>query len=263
MLVLGIETSTVLGSVGVVEAPGEALAGENPRVLTEVSRDSGLQHGASLLGLIDEALDRAGVDFDGLGAVAVAIGPGSFTGLRVALATGKGLVLGTRTRLVGVPTLHALAEAALSRLAAAGPGATPVLLCPCLDARRGEVYGACFAVGQASEASLVSEGRLRETVPPGAWRPEEFADVVLAQAREGGSRVFVFGDGAQRHDALLRASLGDRAEILGRALGAPSGAAVALIGARGGGSPGDAAGLAPVYVRASEAERKRAADAAG
>ena len=59
MLVLGIETSTVLGSVGLVEAPGEALAEENPRVLTEVSRDSGLQHGASLLGLIDEALDRA------------------------------------------------------------------------------------------------------------------------------------------------------------------------------------------------------------
>lgn len=256
MIVLGIETSTRLGSVGVVEAPDEG--GHRPtRVLAEATRDSGLAHGTFLLGLIDEALGLGGCDLSGVDVIAVSIGPGSFTGLRVALATAKGLVLGTTTRLVGVPTLTALAEAALARLGTA-PGPPPsagAVIAPCLDARRGEVYGACFSVPAALASGTT--GPLPEIEPAGAFAPAEFARRVTSCA--AGGVAFVLGDGASRHRGSIDEALGGAAVLLDDELGRPSGATVAAIGARGGGSPGDAAGLAPIYVRASEAERNREA----
>jgi len=254
LIVLGIETSTRLGSASVVEVGDRPGAGE-PLALAEVTRDSGLRHGASLLGLVDEALGQAGLDLETIDVVAVSIGPGSFTGLRVALATSKGLVLGTRTRLVGVPTLAALAEAALARLRTSRGGSLPAgtVLAPCIDARRGEVYGACFSLLPVPAAG----GPIEEIEPPAAFAPADFARRVAARADV--ARAFVLGDGATRHRATIEAELPGTAEVLDEAAAAPSGVAVARIGARGGGSPGDSACLAPLYVRASEAERNRAA----
>ncbi|MFM7737165.1 MAG: tRNA (adenosine(37)-N6)-threonylcarbamoyltransferase complex dimerization subunit type 1 TsaB [Alphaproteobacteria bacterium] len=271
MLVLGIETSTRLGSVGVVECPGTSPGGSGDVVLAEVTRDSELRHGAALPGLLDEALASAGRDLAEVEVVAVSIGPGSFTGLRVALATAKGLVLGTSVRLVGVPTLAALAEAARARLLAAGREIAPgALLAPCLDARRGEVYGAMFAVPGSPSGAQPDEGAesrspavsatgssLLPLEPPGAFEPAAFGRVVAERA--AGHAAFVFGEGASRYRDAIEAALACRAEILDEAAGAPSGVAVARLGARGGGSPGDAACLEPFYVRASEAERNRAA----
>jgi tRNA threonylcarbamoyladenosine biosynthesis protein TsaB len=260
LLVLGIETSTALGSVGVVEAfdgPGVGAVA----VLSEVTRDSGLRHGAALLGLVDEALLAAGREIEDLDAVAVSIGPGSFTGLRVALATAKGLVLGTTTRLVGVPTLDALSEAVCGRVLAAGPGALPAgtLLAPCLDARRGEVYGACHAWRPRGSGGVAEP--LVEVEPPGAFAPAAFGRRIATLA--GDSPVLLFGEGATRYRAVIESEIGRAATFLGDPAGSPSGAAVATMGARGGGSPGDVARLGPLYVRASEAERHRAAAQSG
>lgn len=260
MLVLGIETATSLGSVGVVEASDAPGAG-TVAVLSEVTRDSGLRHGAALLGLVDEALLAAGREIEDLDAVAVSIGPGSFTGLRVALATAKGLVLGTSTRLVGVPTLEALSEAVCGRLLGVGAGALAVgtLLAACLDARRGEVYGACHAWRPRGRGGAAKP--LVEVEPPGAFAPAAFGRNIATLA--GDSPVLLFGEGATRYRAEIEAEIGRATTFLDDSTGAPSGAAVARMGARGGGSPGDAARLGPLYVRASEAERHRAAAQAG
>ena len=80
-----------------------------------MARDTGLGHGTELLMLIDECLAAAGAALEDVGCIAVSIGPGSFTGLRVALATVEGLALGGGATLVGVPTLAALAAVRAAR----------------------------------------------------------------------------------------------------------------------------------------------------
>src|SRR5689334_18463142 len=96
-------------------------------------------HARTLLPLIDNALAAARCELSDLDLIAVSIGPGSFTGLRIGLSVAKGLALATGLPAVGVPTLEAYANCA---------GARSGLLCPVLDARKGEVYGAAFQIGK-------------------------------------------------------------------------------------------------------------------
>ncbi|HYD50680.1 MAG TPA: tRNA (adenosine(37)-N6)-threonylcarbamoyltransferase complex dimerization subunit type 1 TsaB, partial [Terriglobales bacterium] len=103
MRVLGVDTSTWLASVGLVD---------EGRVVAERHESVRSNHGTSLLPLIASVLTDAGIAIGEIDAVAVAKGPGSFTGLRISLSVAKGLALATGARVVGVPTLPALARAA-------------------------------------------------------------------------------------------------------------------------------------------------------
>src|ERR1043166_1587064 len=127
LVVLGIDTATWTAAVGVVR-DGGGLAGGGGG--TERS------HAASLPLLIERVLARAGVMIAEVDGVAVSIGPGSFTGLRIGLGLAKGIVFAGGARLATVPTLEALALAA-----EAAVGAT---VCAALDARKREVYAALF-----------------------------------------------------------------------------------------------------------------------
>ena len=109
------------------------------RVLAEAWR-SVVSHGAELPEAVAGLLGRAGLSIRELRAIAVGIGPGSFTGLRVGLSYAKGLKLATGCALLGIPSLDSLALAALAETSIA-PGR---LICPVLDARRGEVYAALY-----------------------------------------------------------------------------------------------------------------------
>ena len=102
MRLLAIETATPAHSVALVD---------DDRLLAEASYDAQGSRGRQLLPTVDHVLRKAGVAATDLGAVAVSIGPGSFTGLRVGLATAKGLALGTGAAVVGVSTMEALATA--------------------------------------------------------------------------------------------------------------------------------------------------------
>ena len=126
MLALALEVSTPAGSVALFDGD---------RILVHRHFDVGLEHSRRLMAEAAQLFELAGVGFSDLGGVAVTIGPGSFTGLRIGLSVAKGICYGRGLPLAGVPTLEAMA----GRFPHAG---MPV--CPLLDARRGQVYTASF-----------------------------------------------------------------------------------------------------------------------
>ena len=137
-LVSGAGAGPVLGiDTGGPRADLAVVAGG--RVLAEASH-SVASHGSELPEAVAGLLERAGLSLRQLGAIAVGIGPGSFTGLRVGLSYAKGLKLAIGCALFGIPSLDTLALAALVESSAA-PGR---LICPVLDARKGEVYAALY-----------------------------------------------------------------------------------------------------------------------
>lgn len=143
MLVLGIDTATWTAAAGVVR-DGVVLA-------EGVQRES-RSHVHSLPGLVERVVGEAGVTLAAVDVIAVSIGPGSFTGLRVGLALAQGIAFAGGVRLVGVPTLEALAW-----VAEAAAGET---ICAALDARKREVYAASFAATEEGPRRLTPDAAL-------------------------------------------------------------------------------------------------------
>lgn len=232
---VAIETSGASGSVALLSPDGALVERDVGRPAAEGERPSG--HGRELLPAIDALVAEAGIAKSDLGAVAVSAGPGSYTGLRIGVTAGKTLAWALGCELVGVSTLEALARDAAAR---GVPDGTRRLV-PALDARQGEVYTALFelrgqAVVRASEDAALT--------------PEDLASLLRAGDH-------VFGTGVARS--------GERLAIPGRATSAdgpasPRAGTVAALGAEllARGERTDVHDAAPVYLRASEAERKAA-----
>jgi tRNA threonylcarbamoyladenosine biosynthesis protein TsaB len=221
--VLGIDTATWTASVGVID--GKATLAESSRTIDHGS------HATTLLPMIEAVLCAAGLRLSDLHLLAVSIGPGSFTGLRIGLSVVKGFSLAVGLPIVGVPTLEAFARAA---------GRRSGLVCPVLDARKREVYGAAFrwngdSLEQVSEAAVLS--------------PQSFAERLSAPCT-------LIGDGVDVYETIWRARLGDTAELVPFRNCPPRGASVAALGAQLFASRGadDPARLVPIYLRKSEAE---------
>ncbi|HEY3445805.1 MAG TPA: tRNA (adenosine(37)-N6)-threonylcarbamoyltransferase complex dimerization subunit type 1 TsaB [Myxococcales bacterium] len=145
MLLLALDTATLTLSAALVERAG----GGEDRVLDRRVVEPPTAHSSVLPGLLDEMLTGVGKKPGDLAAVVVGLGPGSFTGLRISLATAKGLCYAAQRPLLGASSLEAMA------LAAAGDVPEGTLLVPCLDARKGEVYAGFFrkkGAGVALEA---------------------------------------------------------------------------------------------------------------
>lgn len=223
MLVLAFDTSTPVVSVAV------ACRGA---ILASIAVARGRSHAAHLLSAVDAVLSRAGLDLGGLEAVACAVGPGSFTGLRVGVAAAQGLAEGRGLPVVGVPTLEAYAH---------GLSGVEGTLCPMVDARKQEVYVAGYR--------WEGEGPV-ELWAPVACSPEDLADRV----GEGGA--LLAGEGAAVYRERLEAALGSRGRFGPTDLAFSNAGRVALLGAGrvAKGAGGDPAALRPVYGRPSEAE---------
>lgn len=129
MRVLGIETSTRRASVAVLH---------DDEVMAEVQVEGLGAHAERILGLIDEALTKAGVRRGEIARIGVGVGPGSFTGLRVGLSVGRGMARGLGIPVLGVGSLHALACARFK----AQPSQRPLIAV--LDARREELFAQVF-----------------------------------------------------------------------------------------------------------------------
>jgi tRNA threonylcarbamoyladenosine biosynthesis protein TsaB len=222
MLILGIETSTATGSVAIVS---------DDAVVAQYSLNIEVTHSERLMSTVDRVLKDTGLSMADVGGFAVAIGPGSFTGLRIGLATVKGLAFATGKPVAAVPTLLALAW---NLPAAAWP------VCPLLDARKNEVYAALYAFEGAVYAQVMRETTIR--------LPE------LA-ARLSGKTVFT-GEAAHLYRREILDRFGDRALFAPRAAALPSAATVAELGLglikNGKGVGPDS--LAPLYIRRPEAE---------
>lgn len=118
-------------------------------VLAEIAQPESRTHVTTLPALIAEVLAEARATIEDVDGIAVSIGPGSFTGLRIGLALAKGIAFAGGAPLVGVPTLEALAW-----VAEAAPGET---ICAALDARKREVYAALFTATTAGPRRLTSD----------------------------------------------------------------------------------------------------------
>jgi tRNA threonylcarbamoyladenosine biosynthesis protein TsaB len=216
-------------------APGVALL-KGGELLVEERGAAGRTGAESLLPCVDAVLRRAGVSLEAVEAFAVSIGPGSFTGLRVGVATVKGLAFATGRPVAPVPTL-----AALARGAAPGAAGAVVAL---LDARRGELYAATWVL--EGPGAALREGEPREAV----YTPEELGPRLPAEC-------LLVGEGVPLAADRLRA-LGGPGVRPGPAL-APRAADVGVLGLRILSETGgvDAAELTPRYLRRAEAEVKR------
>jgi len=126
LLILGLDTATLSCSVALLR---------DDTVLAEMTLNIKKTHSERLMPLLDTLLTESGVEREQIDAIAAAAGPGSFTGLRIGMATARGLAQGLAIPAVPVSTLEAMAEAV---------PAPAVLICPLLDARRGEVYTALY-----------------------------------------------------------------------------------------------------------------------
>jgi len=220
MRVLGLETSTLAGGVALVD--GE-------RLVAEYVLDVSVTHSERLLAAVDRVLADARWAPRDLEGLAVSIGPGSFTGLRIGVSTAKGLALALGLPIAAVPTLDAMA-------AAVPWAALPV--CPVLQARRGEVY--------VSRYRREGDG-LRREWDYLALAPGELAGRLVEP-------TLLVGDGAAGVDSPHVRHLPAPCRV-------PSPACVAVLGRerlRLGDSVG-AAELAPLYLRPSQAELRRRA----
>ena len=223
MLILAVDTTTPSGSVALLE-------GEN--LLGEANVESAATHSARLLRSVDYLLGAFGRDIREVEAFSVAVGPGSFTGIRIGVGAVKSLAFASAKPVAPVSTLLALA----SKLSAEGAR----LVCPLLDAKKEEVYAALFEARKAG---------LRELIPQGAYGPDAFF------ARLPARRVIAFaGSGLAPYRPKLLAYVRDKARFPRRSafIAAEVGRIGRALVLEGKGV--DAAALEPIYFRRSQAE---------
>ncbi len=233
MLILGIETSTLTGSIALVEAP---LSKDAPRgrekILGETTLSTPETHSARLMPTIDRLLRETSLTIHQVQGIALGLGPGSFTGLRIAVSTVKGLAYSLRVPVVGVPTLDALAY----NLRYAS-----TLVCPVLDARKKEVYAALFRGN--------GEGQLEKISKDWVLSPEDLCSRIPEKT------VFL-GNGIEVYGTLFKEKLGPRAVFVPPELSLPRAANVVRLSLTGfkEGQTLNVFSFTPIYIRRSEAE---------
>ena len=227
MLLLAFETSAKSCSAALHDGRG---------LLAESYQNSGLTHSQTLMVMAEDLLKVCGKSAADVTHLAVAAGPGSFTGVRIGVSAAKGFAWGAELPVYGVSTLEAMAL---------GLGVMDGHICCCMDARRKQVYNAIF---------LAENGRLTRVCEDRAISLEELQEEL---AHIDGP-VYLVGDGAELTMRTLGAEI--PALILPpehRRHQRASGVALAAIGAMERGESADGAALQPNYLRLSQAERER------
>ncbi|HET6364179.1 MAG: tRNA (adenosine(37)-N6)-threonylcarbamoyltransferase complex dimerization subunit type 1 TsaB [Nitrospirota bacterium] len=222
MNILGIETSTKTGSVAIVSEEG---------VVAQYSLNIEVTHSERLMSTVDRVLKDTGLEVHDLDGFSVAIGPGSFTGLRIGLSTVKGLALATGKPIAAVPTLQALAWNLPYSL-------YPV--CPLLDARKNEVYAALYRFAGTALVQVLPETAIS----------------IFRLAEQISEKVVFTGEGSRIFRDGIQEVFGERAVFAPHSAVLPSGAKVAEIGLDmiKSGRQAEPDRLTPLYIRRPEAE---------
>ena len=227
MLTLAFETSAKAGSVALLD--GKKLLGES-------YQNTGLTHSQTIMAMAKDLITACGRTPQDIEAVAVAAGPGSFTGVRIGVAAAKGFAWGKELPCYGVSTLEAMAL---------NLGAYEGLVVGVMDARRSQVYTATFRAEQ---------GVLRRLTDDRAIALEQLG----SELAEETAPIYLVGDGSSLtyhtlKDTVPNLILPPEHRMHQRAAGVGL-AAAAMIEA---GDPGNGAELTPNYLRLSQAERER------
>jgi tRNA threonylcarbamoyladenosine biosynthesis protein TsaB len=225
MRILALDTTTGSGSVALLK---------NTRLLAEINAESPTTHSSRLLRSVDELLRRNRLAIQDIDGFAVAAGPGSFTGIRIGLSTIKAFAFASRKPIAAVSSLAALAMKLRETQGR--------LLCPLIDAKKGEVYAAL----------LEKQGRLLKTIiKEGAYEPDVLLSLLPAHRA-----VYFLGSGVEVTKEKIAAYLKDKARLSSRSLFI--GFEVGLLGyeilRKGKGVKAEA--LEPLYYRKSQAEEK-------
>lgn len=226
MRILALESSAKAAS---------AALGEDGKMLAQYAQSSGLTHSRTLLSMAENMLRDLEMTMDDVDAVAVAAGPGSFTGIRIGVAAAKGLCWGADKPIIGVSTLEAMAHHLEDR--------EDCIICPVMDARRAQVYNAKFESHGGKLTRLCED------------RAISLAELIAEAAKDGKTYFFV-GDGADLcFEAFgkesLPAALAPEPIKLQSAWGVLKAACLK--------QPQPAEDLVPNYLRLSQAERERLA----
>ena len=228
-MVLAFETSAKAASVALLE--GDKLIGES-------YQNTGLTHSQTLMQMCEDLLATCGKTVSDITAVAVANGPGSFTGVRIGVAAAKGLAWGAELPCYGVSTLEAMAE---------GLGVYDGFVVPTMDARRSQTYTAIFRA---------EEGKLTRVMEDCAISFAELAEKLKSCEKS----IFLVGDGAVLcYNTLKEAVTGLVLPPEHRQHQRAAGVALAAQKMIVAGESGDGASLSPNYLRLSQAERERLA----
>ena len=224
MLILAFETSAKAASVALHDGA---------KLLAESYQNTGLTHSQTLMVMAEDMLKQCGYTAKDVTHVAVAAGPGSFTGVRIGVAAAKGLAWGLQVPCCGVSTLEAMAK---------NMGIYGGIVCAVMDARRNQVYNALFRV-ENGNFSRITEDRAISLADLGAE---------LSQM-EG--EVYLVGDGS----LVAKAALGDRVVAPAEHRMHQRAAGVAMVAAEmiAAGAICDAESMQPNYLRLSQAEREK------
>lgn len=221
MKILAIDTSALTATAAILS---------EDMLIGEISTTTKLTHSQTIMPMIDELLKKVSLDITDIDLFACSEGPGSFTGLRIGIGTIKGLAYGLQKPVVGVSTLEALAH---------NIDITDLVICPIMDARRGQVYNGLYRY---------NDGRLTCIEEPRALSIEELCGELT-------ERTLFVGDGVNVHKEKIKEFLGDNAvfaspqNLLQRA----GSVAFAALGKEAVSSED----LTAVYLRKPQAERER------
>ncbi|WP_216697678.1 tRNA (adenosine(37)-N6)-threonylcarbamoyltransferase complex dimerization subunit type 1 TsaB [Anaerostipes faecalis] len=228
MKLLVLDSSGLVASVALIE---------DDRLIAEYTTGNKLTHSQTLLPMLDEVIHRTLFDIEDIDAIAVAMGPGSFTGLRIGAATAKGLGLALNKPIVPVPTVDGLAYQLFG---------SSSIICPMMDARRKQVYTGFYRF-HGAEMSVLKE------------QCAQSVEDTLSQLKEYGEPVIFLGDGVPVYENEIKDAMGNLAIF------APVHANRQRAGAVGAlakvyfdkGIYQSADEFAPEYLRKSQAERER------
>jgi tRNA threonylcarbamoyladenosine biosynthesis protein TsaB len=227
MKVLGIDTAVATGSVAIVE---------DDVLVAEVLLTSRQTHARRLMKAVDTVLSMAESHLFDLDGFAISVGPGSFTGLRIGISTVKGLAFSVGKPIAAVTTLDALAHQFPY---------TQTLICPLLNARKGEVYSALYRAEKDGAVARISDYAV---LSPLDW---------VCRITEP---CLFMGDGMEEYGLLIKQKMGPLAHFAPPFLNTIRASVVASMGMERlkNKESDDAKTLVPFYIRPSDAEIKRA-----
>ena len=229
MKLLGIDSSGMTASAAIVS--GDIL-------VAEFTVNNKQTHSQTLLPMIDQVVKMSGIGLEELDGIAVAAGPGSFTGLRIGSSTAKGMALALNKPIIPVPTLEGMAY----RMAGFGG-----VICPLMDARRSQVYTGIYRMSGSRMECLLEQCAV------------DILDIA-AKVNELNENVVFLGDGVPVHRAVLEDKIKVSYQFAPLHLNRQSAASVAALGMiyMEEGKIEDAKDHKPIYLRQSQAERERA-----